>query len=73
MRRIGRFALLVLAALALVVVVLNWTYGRLPSEQGLDLFFDMGIKAGRFTSRLPREQYWTPAFADTFAQWKPPE
>jgi pimeloyl-ACP methyl ester carboxylesterase len=32
MRRIGRIALLVLAALALVVVVLNWTYGRLPAE-----------------------------------------
>ena len=47
--------------------------GRLPSEQGLDLFFEMGIKAGRFKTRLPREQYWTPAFADTFAQWKPPE
>jgi len=33
----------------------------------------MGIKAGRFKSRLPREQYWTPVFVDTFAQWKPPE
>jgi pimeloyl-ACP methyl ester carboxylesterase len=32
MRRIGRIGLLVLAALALLVVVLNWTYGRLPGE-----------------------------------------
>jgi pimeloyl-ACP methyl ester carboxylesterase len=32
MRRVWRIALLVLAALALVVVVLNWTYGRLPGE-----------------------------------------
>ena len=32
MRRIGRIALLVLAVLALIVVVLNWTYGRLPGE-----------------------------------------
>ena len=47
--------------------------GRLPSEQGLDLFFEMGIKAGRFTSHWPREKYWTPVFADSFAQWKPPE
>ena len=47
--------------------------GRLPSAQGLDLFFEMGIKAGRFTSHWPREQYWTPVFADTFAQWKPAE
>jgi hypothetical protein len=27
-----RIALYVLAALALIVVVLNWTYGRLPGE-----------------------------------------
>ncbi|MFI5179327.1 MAG: ABC transporter substrate-binding protein [Vicinamibacterales bacterium] len=47
--------------------------GRLPSEQGLDLFFEMGIKAGRFTSHWPREKYWTPAFADSFSQWKPAE
>ena len=32
MRRVLRFALYGLAALALAVVVLNWTYGRLPSE-----------------------------------------
>lgn len=32
MRTIGRIALYVLAGLALVVVVLNWTYGRLPGE-----------------------------------------
>lgn len=32
MRTIGRVALYVLVALALIVVVLNWTYGRLPGE-----------------------------------------
>lgn len=32
MRRIGRLALYVLAALALIVLALNWTYGRLPGE-----------------------------------------
>jgi pimeloyl-ACP methyl ester carboxylesterase len=32
MRRIGRIALYVLAAFALIVVALNWTYGRLPGE-----------------------------------------
>jgi len=32
MRRIVRIVLLVLAALALIIVVLNWTYGRLPGE-----------------------------------------
>jgi pimeloyl-ACP methyl ester carboxylesterase len=32
MRRVLRILLYVLAALALIVVVLNWTYGRLPGE-----------------------------------------
>jgi len=47
--------------------------GRLPTDKGLEVFFDMGIKAGRFTSRWPREKYWTPQFADSFPQWKPSE
>jgi NitT/TauT family transport system substrate-binding protein len=47
--------------------------GRLPTEKGLEVFFDMGIKAGRFTSRWPREKYWTPEFADAYARWKPSE
>jgi pimeloyl-ACP methyl ester carboxylesterase len=32
MRRLARIALYALAALALAVIVLNWTYGRLPAE-----------------------------------------
>lgn len=47
--------------------------GRLPSEQGLDLFFEMGIKAGRFSSHWPREKYWTPVFVDSYSRWKPAE
>ncbi len=47
--------------------------GRLPSDRALELFFDMGIKAGRFTERWPRERYWTPQFADSYAEWKPAE
>src|SRR5262245_8266597 len=47
--------------------------GRLPTEKGLEAFFAMGIKAGRFTEPWPRERYWTGTFADTYAQWKPPE
>src|SRR5262249_16727009 len=42
--------------------------GRLPTEKGLEVFFDMGIKAGRFTERWPREKYWTSQFADSYAQ-----
>jgi len=47
--------------------------GRLPTDKGLEAFFAMGIKAGRFTEPWPRERYWTSTFADTYAQWKPPE
>jgi NitT/TauT family transport system substrate-binding protein len=47
--------------------------GRLPSERGLDLFFEMGIKAGRFTEHWPREKYWEPRFADSYSRWKPAE
>lgn len=47
--------------------------GRLPGDKGMDVFFEMGIKAGRFTSPWPREKYWAPAFAESYAQWKPPE
>jgi NitT/TauT family transport system substrate-binding protein len=47
--------------------------GRLPTEKGLEVFFQMGIKAGRFTEPWPREKYWTPEFADSYAQWKPSE
>lgn len=31
-RRIGRIVLAVVGALAVVVIILNWTYGRLPAE-----------------------------------------
>lgn len=47
--------------------------GRLPTEKGLEVFFDMGIKAGRFTERWPRDKYWIPQFVDSYAQWKPSE
>lgn len=47
--------------------------GRLPTDKGLDVFFEMGIKAGRFTSHWPRERYWVPTFADSYQQWKPSE
>ena len=45
--------------------------GRLPSEKALELFFDMGIQAGRYKARWPREKYWTTAYVDTYNQWKP--
>jgi NitT/TauT family transport system substrate-binding protein len=47
--------------------------GRLPTDKGMDVFFDMGIKAGRFTERWPRDKYWLPEFADSYARWTPSE
>ena len=43
--------------------------GRLP--RALDLFFDIGIRNGRYKERWPESKYWTPVFVDTFSQWKP--
>ena len=45
--------------------------GHLPSEKGMQVFFEMGIRAGRFKERWPLEKYWIPTFADTYNQWKP--
>lgn len=43
--------------------------GHLP--KALDLFFDIGIKSGRYKERWPAAKYWTPVFVDSFSQWKP--
>lgn len=45
--------------------------GRLPSEKGMDVFFKMGIKAGTFKEKWPRQKYWYSTFADTYSEWKP--
>src|SRR5262249_33736463 len=53
--------------------VIEYIYedGHLPSDQALDLFFDMGIQVGRYTERWPREKYWTPRYVDSYNEWKP--
>jgi len=43
--------------------------GHLP--KALDLFFDIGIKSGRYKERWPAAKYWTPVYVETFPQWKP--
>lgn len=45
--------------------------GRLPSQKGLDVFFEMGVEFGQYEETWPRERYWTSAFVDTFEEWKP--
>src|SRR5881396_1540818 len=43
--------------------------GRLPDEKSLNVFFDMGIKAGRYKERWPLTRFWIPIYVDTCSQW----
>lgn len=45
--------------------------GRLPSKKGMDVFFEMGIKSGRFEAKWPREKYFDSTFVDSYSEWKP--
>jgi len=46
--------------------------GRLPDEKSLALFFDMGIKTGRYKERWPLTKFWIPTYVDSYSQWAPP-
>src|SRR6185295_7484143 len=43
--------------------------GRLPSEKSLEVFFDMGIKTGRYKERWPLARFWIPIYVDSYRQW----
>ena len=45
--------------------------GRLPDEKSLQVFFDMGIKAGRYKERWPLARFWIPTYVDSYSQWMP--
>jgi len=45
--------------------------GRLPSQKGLDVFFDMGVKSGTYKSKWPKSRYWNPKYVDSYNKWKP--
>jgi NitT/TauT family transport system substrate-binding protein len=45
--------------------------GRLPDAKSLDIFFDMGIKAGRYKERWPLTRFWIPTYVDSYSQWTP--
>jgi len=42
--------------------------GRLPDEKSLQIFFDMGIKAGRYKERWPLARFWIPIYVDSYSQ-----
>ena len=54
--------------------VIGYIYedGRLPTEKSLDVFFDMGIKTGRYKERWPLARFWNPSYADSYKQWTLP-
>jgi NitT/TauT family transport system substrate-binding protein len=45
--------------------------GRLPSDKGLQVFFEMGIESGEYQEVWPREKYWDSVWVDSFDEWKP--
>ncbi|MHB2263754.1 ABC transporter substrate-binding protein [Aliihoeflea sp. PC F10.4] len=45
--------------------------GRLPSEAGMQAFWDMGIQNGTYEEPWPQETYWVGTFQETFADWQP--
>jgi NitT/TauT family transport system substrate-binding protein len=45
--------------------------GRLPDAKSLDVFFDMGIKSGRYKERWPLAKFWVPIYVDSYSQWTP--
>jgi NitT/TauT family transport system substrate-binding protein len=51
--------------------VMPYTFedGRLP--KALPVFFDIGIKNGRYKEAWPASKYWMPLYVDTYNQWKP--
>jgi NitT/TauT family transport system substrate-binding protein len=52
--------------------VIDYIYedGRLPDAKSLDVFFDMGIKTGRYKERWPLARFWIPTYVDTYSQWR---
>jgi NitT/TauT family transport system substrate-binding protein len=51
--------------------VIDYIYedGRLPNEKSLQVFFDMGIKTGRYKERWPLAKFWIPLYVDSYRQW----
>ncbi|WP_159593424.1 ABC transporter substrate-binding protein [Chelativorans xinjiangense] len=47
--------------------------GRLPSEEGMQAFWEIGIESGEYEEAWPEERYFDPTFVDTYEEWKPAE
>ena len=47
--------------------------GRMPSDAGMQSFWEIGIMAGDFTEPWPKDRYLDSTFIDSYNQWKPAE
>ncbi len=45
--------------------------GRLPTDKGMEVFWQMGIQGGTFDEAWPRSRWWLDTYRDTYDQWKP--
>lgn len=45
--------------------------GRLPSDAGMQSFWDIGIMSGEYEEAWELDRFWDPTFADTYDEWKP--
>jgi NitT/TauT family transport system substrate-binding protein len=45
--------------------------GRLPSDKGLDVFFEMGVANGTYKEKWPKSRYYMSKYVDSYNQWKP--
>jgi NitT/TauT family transport system substrate-binding protein len=53
--------------------IIDYIYedGRWPSEKNMDVFWEMGIMAGTYKEKWPREKYFDSTFVDSYSLWKP--
>lgn len=45
--------------------------GHLPSDKGMDIFFEMGVRSGTYKEKWPKEKYLDPTFIRSYSEWKP--
>lgn len=45
--------------------------GRLPSDAGMQSFWDIGIMSGEYEEPWELERFWDPTFVDSYDEWKP--
>jgi NitT/TauT family transport system substrate-binding protein len=47
--------------------------GRMPSVEGMEAFWEIGIEAGDYEEAWEDDRYLDATFMDSFEEWKPEE